>query len=221
MMTTTWNLLITKHSKGACPSNLAAPSVEAVLPLNFDIIPVLRSFSKLTGAGPTGLRMQHLIDAAEVPLSCSIHQSLKAVVNILAAGGAPPMLSSFLAGGNLTALVKSKQGCASDICLLYWEKPSIVPWLVDVVLGCGLLHLMLLQLTLLLFVLPALDPFLACISPQQLESLTPPLHHLRCGISCGISWEPSTKACQKWGFVQVRQPSLERPGSTRLMMTNV
>ena len=82
----TWNLLISKHPKGACPSNLAAPSVEAVLPPDFIIIPVLRSFSKLTGAGPTGLRIQHLIDAAEVPLSCSIHQSLKAVVNILAAG---------------------------------------------------------------------------------------------------------------------------------------
>ena len=37
-----------------------------------------------------GLRIQHLIDAAEVPLSCSILQSLKGVVNILAAGRAPP-----------------------------------------------------------------------------------------------------------------------------------
>eukprot|EP00731_Ephydatia_muelleri_P009688 Em0005g274a len=92
-----------------------------------------RSFSKLTGAGPTGLRMQHQIDAAEVSLSCSIHQSLKAIVNILAAGGAPPMLSSFLAGGNLTAppmlssflaggnltaLVKSKQ-----VFCLFVNKP--------------------------------------------------------------------------------------------------
>ena len=150
----------------------------------------------------------------------SIHQSLKAVVIILAAGGAPLMLSSFLAGGNLTALVKSKQGCASDICLLYWEKPSIVPSLVEVVLGCGLLHLMLLQLTLLPFVLPALDPFLACIFSQQLESLTPPLHH-QMRYQLRYQLKPSTKACQKWGFVQVRQPSLERPGSTRLMMTNV
>ena len=86
-----------------------------VLPHYFNIIPVLRSFSKLTGAGPTGLRIQHFIDAAEVPLSCSILQSLKSVVNILVAGRAPPMIASFLAGGNLTALVKSMQDSSLDI----------------------------------------------------------------------------------------------------------
>ena len=86
-----------------------------VLPHYFNIIPVLRSFSKLTGAGPTGLRIQHFIDAADVPLSCSILQSLKGVVNILVAGRAPPMIASFLAGGNLTALVKSMQDSSLDI----------------------------------------------------------------------------------------------------------
>eukprot|EP00731_Ephydatia_muelleri_P012701 Em0007g11a len=86
-----------------------------VLPHYFNIIPVLRSFSKLTGAGPTGLRIQHFIDAADVPLSCSILQSLKGVVNILVAGRAPPMMASFLAGGNLTALVKSMQDSSLDI----------------------------------------------------------------------------------------------------------
>ena len=111
----TWNLLISKHPQGECPSNLPIPSTETVLPHDFNIVPVLRSFSKLTGAGPTGLRIQRLIDAAEVPLSCSILQSLKGVVNILAAGRAPPMITSFLAGGNLTALVKSKQGSSLDI----------------------------------------------------------------------------------------------------------
>ena len=111
----TWNLLISKHPQGECPSNLPIPSTETVLPHDFNIVAVLRSFSKLTGAGPTGLRIQHLIDAAEVPLSCSILQSLKGVVNILAAGRAPPMIASFLAGGNLTALVKSKQGSLLDI----------------------------------------------------------------------------------------------------------
>ncbi|KAL5505428.1 hypothetical protein EMCRGX_G006859 [Ephydatia muelleri] len=111
----TWNLLTSKHPQGECPSNLPIPSTETVLTHDFNIVPVLRSFSKLTGAGPTGLRIQHLIDAAEVPLSCSILQSLKGVVNILAAGRAPPMIASFLAGGNLTALVKSKQGSSLDI----------------------------------------------------------------------------------------------------------
>ena len=86
-----------------------------VLPHYFNIIPVLISFSFLTGAGPTGLRIQHFIDAADVPLSCSILQSLKGVVNILVAGRAPPMIASFLAGGNLTALVKSMQDSSLDI----------------------------------------------------------------------------------------------------------
>eukprot|EP00731_Ephydatia_muelleri_P024321 Em0016g592a len=49
----TWNLLISKHPQGECPSNLPIPSTETVLPHDFNIIPVLRSFSKLTGAGPT------------------------------------------------------------------------------------------------------------------------------------------------------------------------
>ena len=87
----------------------------------FNIIPVLRSFSKLTGAGPTGLRIQHFIDAADVPLSCSILQSLKGVVNILVAGRAPPMIASFLAGGNLTALVKSMQDSLLDIRPIAWD----------------------------------------------------------------------------------------------------
>ena len=111
----TWNLLISKHPQGECPSNLPIPSTVTVLPHDFNIVPVLRSFSKLTGAGPTGLRIQHLIDAVEVLLSCSILQSLKGVVNILAAGRVPPMIASFLAGGNLTALVKSTQGSSFDI----------------------------------------------------------------------------------------------------------
>eukprot|EP00731_Ephydatia_muelleri_P014413 Em0008g133a len=49
----TWNLLISKHPQGECPSNLPIPSTETVLPHDFNIVPVLRSFSKLTGAGPT------------------------------------------------------------------------------------------------------------------------------------------------------------------------
>ena len=53
------------------------------------------------------------------------------------AGGnltAPSMISSFLAGGNLTALVKSKQGCALDI---HPMKPSTVYWEVFVCISEG------------------------------------------------------------------------------------
>ena len=69
-----------------------------------NIVPVLRSFPKLTAAGPSGLRIQNLIDAAEVQLQTPILHSPRAVINILASGNAPVVLSTFLAGGNLTAL---------------------------------------------------------------------------------------------------------------------
>ena len=38
----TWNLLISKHPQGECPSNLPIPSTETVLPHDFNIVPVLR-----------------------------------------------------------------------------------------------------------------------------------------------------------------------------------
>ena len=73
-------------------------------------------FPKLSAAGPSGLRIQHLIDAAEVPLQTPILQLLRKVINILASGKAPADVSIFLAGGNLTALQKSKPDCPLDVC---------------------------------------------------------------------------------------------------------
>ena len=111
----TWNLLVSKHLKGGCPVGLPGAPNDGTLPPDFNLGPVLRSFPKLTGAGPSGLRIQHLLDAVEVPLQTPILHSLKAVVNILSSGRAPALISPFLAGGNLTAFVKSKDSCASDI----------------------------------------------------------------------------------------------------------
>ena len=39
----------------------------------------------------------------------------RAVVNLLAAGKAPAEITAYLAGGNLTALNKSKPGCPFDV----------------------------------------------------------------------------------------------------------
>ena len=66
-----------------------------------NIMAILLSFPKLTAADPSGLRIQNLIDAAEVQLQTPILHSLRAVINILASGNAPVVLSTFLAGGNL------------------------------------------------------------------------------------------------------------------------
>ena len=76
---------------------------------------MLRSFHKLSAAGPSGLRIQHLIDAAEVPLQTPILLFLRKVLNILASGKAPADVSIFLAGGNLTDLQKSKPDCPFDV----------------------------------------------------------------------------------------------------------
>ena len=75
----------------------------------------MRSFPKLTAAGPSGLCIQHLIDAAEVPLQTPILQLLRKVINILTNGKGPADVSIFLAGGNLTALKKSKPDCPLDV----------------------------------------------------------------------------------------------------------
>ena len=70
----------------------------------------------LPDAGPSGLCIQHLIDAVEVQLQTPILHSLTAIINILASGKTPTVLSAFLAGGNLTALNKSKAGGPFDVC---------------------------------------------------------------------------------------------------------
>ena len=77
-------LLQSKHPKGTPPT---APSMEAldsnILPPDFDILSVLRSFPKATACGPTGLRIQHLVDAAEVPMPTSICSSLRDIEILL------------------------------------------------------------------------------------------------------------------------------------------
>ncbi|KAL5503678.1 hypothetical protein EMCRGX_G010666 [Ephydatia muelleri] len=70
--------------------------------------------------GLMGLRIQHFIDAADVPLSCSILQSLKGVVNILVAGRAPPMIASFLAGGTKQRDRGSCSGSSKWTCVLWF-----------------------------------------------------------------------------------------------------
>ena len=71
---TTWQLLQAKHPKGpppVCPPNDTS-NFPSILPNTFDILSVLRSFTKSTACGPSGLRVQHLLDAAEVPMQSSI-----------------------------------------------------------------------------------------------------------------------------------------------------
>ena len=50
--------------------------------------------------------LQHLVDAAEVPMPTSICSSLRDIVNLLSLGKVPSDISKYLAGGSLTAIVK-------------------------------------------------------------------------------------------------------------------
>ena len=112
----TFQLLLDKHPHGPA---LVLPASEAtennIVPLDFDIQSVLRSFPKASACGPSGLRIQHLLGASEVPLPTGIGASLREVVNLLASGRAPVGVAKFLAGGSLIALVKNKPDSPPDV----------------------------------------------------------------------------------------------------------
>ena len=111
----TWKLLFTKHPKCEHPITPTAPKFDVSILSSVNIMAILRSFPKLTAAGPSGLHVQHLIDAADSLFQTAVLFSLKAVVHLLASGRAPSQLSVFLTGGNLTALNKSKPDCPLDV----------------------------------------------------------------------------------------------------------
>ena len=54
-------------------------------------------------------RVQHLIDALDATLPTSIDSLLHQVVNLLITGEVPAALAPYLAGGNLTAIMKLKE----------------------------------------------------------------------------------------------------------------
>eukprot|EP00731_Ephydatia_muelleri_P000766 Em0001g766a len=113
----TWNLLEQKHPRGPVPSHpeIVLPAESFKLPPDLDIRSVLYQFPRDSACGPSGLRIQHLIEAVEVHLPISICSSLRAIVNILADGRAPIGVAKFLAGGSLTALMKNKEGSPLDL----------------------------------------------------------------------------------------------------------
>eukprot|EP00731_Ephydatia_muelleri_P020141 Em0012g966a len=65
-------LVAKSHSNSHLQNPIVLPASEAtennIVPLDFDIQSVLRSFPKASACGPSGLRIQHLLDASEVPL---------------------------------------------------------------------------------------------------------------------------------------------------------
>ena len=91
---TTWKLLQAKHPEGPLPMLQTVPTLAgAILPPDFSILTILRSFSKATACEPSGLCIQHLLNAAEVPLPSPIGALLRDVVNLLASGKVPVSVS--------------------------------------------------------------------------------------------------------------------------------
>ena len=91
------------------------PSTPATMGPDFNMFAILHSFPKDTAAGPSGLRIQHLLDAATIPLPASICSALRDVVNLMVSGNVPSQVSTYLAGDSLTALNKVKPSCPPDI----------------------------------------------------------------------------------------------------------
>ena len=104
---TAFELLKSKHPLSDPPVTPATSSAPAIhVTPDFSISAILRSFPKATACGPSGLRVQHQIDAT---LPTSIDSLLRQVVNLLITGKVPAAIAPYLAGGNLTALMKLKQ----------------------------------------------------------------------------------------------------------------
>eukprot|EP00731_Ephydatia_muelleri_P022813 Em0015g396a len=112
---TTWQLLNSKHPSCPTPVPPVVHTTPVSLEPDFNIIAILRSYPKDTAAGPSGLQVQHLLDAISIPLHTPICPSRRQVINILIAGKAPTSVSRFLAGASLIALNRIKEGCPPDI----------------------------------------------------------------------------------------------------------
>ena len=97
----------------------------------------IRSFHRLSGGGPSGLRPIHLKNCLSTEHRDEVVERCTVLVNLLAKGDAPKSLAPFLAGGNLTALPKKDNGIravavgevwrrltAKSLCNVYREQTS-------------------------------------------------------------------------------------------------
>ena len=93
-----------KHPEGPLPIIPETTSQSILLNDDFDVYNILKSFQKGTAAGPSGLRVLHLLDAASIPLPTTICSLLRKVVHLLVSRKVPQEVSHFMGGGSLTAL---------------------------------------------------------------------------------------------------------------------
>jgi hypothetical protein len=88
-----------------------APNLPPAIEVALDSVHcALRHFALDSAPGPSGLRVQHLLDACTPGSSDGFLQQLTAVVNLLGQGRACAEVAPFLAGASLAAVPKPSGG---------------------------------------------------------------------------------------------------------------
>ena len=108
------NSVASKHTSALRPidlSNLGDASNTLVPIADVDLVDrSIRSFHRLSGGGPSGLRPIHLKNCLTTEHRDEVLERCTALVNLLAKGEAPLSVAPFLAGATLTALPKKDDG---------------------------------------------------------------------------------------------------------------
>ena len=111
----TKRLLTEKHPAQEPPVVPHSTSPALQLPSDFKLLDTLRSFPKGTACGPSGLRVEHLLEATEATLPVSFTTTLQHFINFLIAGHAPLDIAPYMAGASLIALRKTDVDSPLDI----------------------------------------------------------------------------------------------------------
>ncbi|KAL5509719.1 hypothetical protein EMCRGX_G005137 [Ephydatia muelleri] len=125
---TTWNLLLSKHPASQLPSIPEITQEPVSLGSDFNILSVLRSFPKDTGACPSGLRVQHLLDVSSTALPTPICASLRGFCKLVhISRTTPPSLSSEA----LRAFDGETRSCfsaclAADVTDAAWRQAQLI-----------------------------------------------------------------------------------------------
>jgi hypothetical protein len=108
--------MLGKHPQRANPVFVGDVSEVSVDPFTVgQVLKALHRFTPGAAAGPSGLSIQHLLDACEVPGS-EVPSALAHAVNLIACGGVPPAARPFVFGARLIALAKKDGGLRPIAC---------------------------------------------------------------------------------------------------------
>ena len=101
--------LLAMHPEADSPAISAATRVVPADATPAEVFKALKGLPRGTGAGPSGLRADHLRELVQVE-GVDVLPALTAVVNVLRRGEAPPQLARHIAGASLVALPKPDAG---------------------------------------------------------------------------------------------------------------